>query len=183
MSLVYEALQKAEREKQRKAGIVAPPAPPLTPLPVQEPKPVAVVQPQPAPTRSTQSLLVGLMSTVCVVALVAIVYLVVNATRPAAAPVTSSTTGSVTKPADSTPPSTPASQSATPSSSAPAPSAQDARYRVTGIMRNPEGKFCAVLNGKIVYDGYYVDGATVKSVSQDRVVLDVAGRESVVGLY
>jgi len=41
----------------------------------------------------------------------------------------------------------------------------------------PDGKYAAVLNGRVVYEGYHADGATVKSIERDRVTLDVSGND------
>jgi hypothetical protein len=172
MSLVYEALQKAEREKQRKTG-----AAPASPLPVAEARPISAPTPvpvaAPAAPRSYQPLLLGLIGCVCIVALVAILYLVSNSTKPAPATATTVTNTVIT---------TAAAPSAV-ASELPPLNPIDARFRISGIMRDSEGKFGAVLNGKIVYEGYYVDGATVKSITQDRAVLDIGGKEAVVRLY
>jgi hypothetical protein len=176
MSLVYEALQKAEREKQRKTGVAAPspsaPAPEIKPA-RHEPLPAA---PVPQPARSFQPVLIGLIACVAVVALVAIVYLVSNATKPGGAASVAVTNTVITTAAAPV-------AAAAPASELPPLNPMDARFRITGIMRDSEGKFGAVLNGKIVYDGHYVDGATVKSIAQDRAILDVNGREVVVRLY
>lgn len=49
-------------------------------------------------------------------------------------------------------------------------------------MKDPDGRLSAVVNGRIVYEDGYVDGATVKKVERDQVTLDVNGRESVLRL-
>jgi hypothetical protein len=186
MSLVYEALQKAEREKQRKAGIVPPPSPAreVRPVPVENPR--QQTEPPPAtvaPARAYQPFLVSLVVCVSVVALVAIVYLVAAATRPGTSPVVTDTTAAAAPAPAVTAPAAPAPVTTDPPAALPPLNPMDARFRLTGIMRNPEGKFGAVINGKVVYDEYYVDGATVKSISHDRVILDIGGRETVVRLY
>ena len=99
MSLVHEALQKAERERQRKTGAApsAPAATPVAPLgqstPAQAPRlpepipsaPHPVVSRKPAPPveaapRANQFLLPVLIGCVAIVAMIAIVFLVSNAT-------------------------------------------------------------------------------------------------------
>jgi hypothetical protein len=122
------------------------------------------------------TLLMTLIVSVAVTALVAIVYLVVSATRPVAG--TFATPAPAPTVAVTTPPA-----AVEPPPATPPVSEADSRYRITGIMKNPEGKFGAVINGKVVYEEYYVDGATVKHITQDRVTLDINGREAVVRLY
>jgi hypothetical protein len=87
----------------------------------------------------------------------------------------------VAKPAAPPPAPTPAAAETVPPP--PAPTAEnDSRFKLTGIMVT-EGKFGAVINGRIVYDGFYVDGATVKKVDRDRVALESNGREIVLRLF
>ena len=50
-------------------------------------------------------------------------------------------------------------------------------------MKDPDGKPVAVLNGRVAYEGYFVDGATVKKIDPDRVTLDVKGQELVLRLF
>jgi hypothetical protein len=177
MSLVYEALQKAEREKQRKAGVFAPSsAPKPVPTATPQPQPQPIPAPIPAsPARSSQPVLVGVMVCLSVVALLAIVYLVANAARPSAPPVTATVAASAPVAKPSTPTESPAAQAPL--------NPIDGRFHITGIMRNSDGKYGAVLNGRVVYEGHYVDGATVKSITEDRVILDINGQEAVVRLY
>ncbi len=47
----------------------------------------------------------------------------------------------------------------------------------------PDGGFGAVINGKNVREGYYIDGAIVKKIERDRVTLNVNGNEVVLRLY
>lgn len=61
--------------------------------------------------------------------------------------------------------------------------ADDLQFKITGIMKDPEGKYCAVLNGRVIYETQYVDGATVKRIERDRVTLEVGGREVVARLF
>lgn len=50
-------------------------------------------------------------------------------------------------------------------------------------MKDPDGKYVAVLNGRVAYEGYYIDGATVKKIERDRVTVEVTGRETVLRLF
>ena len=165
MSLVYEALQKAEREKERKAGPVAPekPAPAKT-----EPTPQAV--PKPAASRNYLGVLVVCAS---VVALGAMVYVAIVLTREN--PQTPSVPAPVYTPTNivATPAPTPAPAQTT---------ENDPRFRLTGIMIT-EGKFGAVINGRVVYEDSYVDGAIVKAVERDRAVLDLNGQKIILRLF
>ena len=61
-------------------------------------------------------------------------------------------------------------------------SANEARFKLTGIVSVPEGGFGAVINGRNVVENSYVDGATVKKVDRDQVALDLNGHEVVVRL-
>jgi hypothetical protein len=204
MSLVHEALQKAEREKQRKAGIAssAPVALPL-PQPVRAPAvhaPVATTPGAPLareavpvksattaePPRPNPFLLPALIGCVAIVAIIAIVFLVSNATSALRqskenVPVTAA---SIAAPvAKSTPPVV-GDVAASPRVPPPAaPAADEPKYKISGIMKDPDGKFVAVLNGRVAYEGYYVDGATVKKIESDRVTIDLNGREQVLRLF
>ena len=211
MSLVHEALQKAEREKQRKAAAAPVPTPvaPLgqvtpiyrphsaEPLPPVAGEPVAV---KPAPTpealsRPNQFLLPVLIGCVAIVAMIAIVFLVGNVTStlrqskevsPAPATI-------VSVPAAKSPePPSPAQRAAqapvesavTPSAPPPVtPSGDNSKYKLSGIMKDPDGKYVAVLNGRMAYEGYYIDGATLKKIDQDHATIEVNGREQVLRLF
>jgi hypothetical protein len=61
--------------------------------------------------------------------------------------------------------------------------ANDLRFKLTGIVGEPEGGFSAVINGKTVVENYYVDGALVKKIDRDHVALDLNGHEVVVRLF
>ena len=50
-------------------------------------------------------------------------------------------------------------------------------------MKDPQGNYCAVINGRVVYVEQYIDGAVVKNIERDRVTLDENGREAVVRLF
>jgi len=219
MSLVHEALRKAEREKQRKAG-VAPNATPspaahqvATPPPArattaQAPvvtMPVAPVtrsvdtrQPTPnveKPLEPNHFLLPALIGCVAIVAIIAIVFLVSNAssalrqsretapvaaTAAAPAPVAKSTV-----PVEPQPAAQPPSDSATPAN-VPPPSASaidESKYKLSGIMKDPDGKYVAVLDSRVVYEGYYINGATVEKIEANRITLDVDGQKVVRRLF
>ena len=213
MSLVHEALQKAEREKQRKAAAPkAPVAAPIAPLGqsataqaprLPEPVPSAphpVVSGKPAPPvetapRANQFLLPVLIGCVAIVAMIAIVFLVSNATSALrqskevlVAPVTVASAPAVKLPE---PPPLPtrrtvqaSAESAVPSVPPPVTSpASDSKYKLSGIMKDPDGKYVAVLNGRVAYEGYYIDGATLKKIEQDHATIEVNGREQVLRLF
>ena len=183
MSLVYEALQKAEREKERKTNRAPAPV-----VPAKEPArtvvaPPAVQQPVPSPRNHLTTLIVC----VSLVALAAIVYIVMiaaksftekrteaGATTPAVVAGEVRAGAAESKPAGVTeqiPPTAPVNTTA-----------NDPRFKLTGIMKMGEN-YGAVINGHIVYDSQYVDGAIVKKVERDRVTLNVDGREIVVRLF
>jgi len=230
MSLVHEALQKAEREKHRKAGL-APAAPAPTPTappdhtptvpaptvhastPTVPPSPLgrAAAAPEPAPTapepaKANSYLLPALIGCVAIVAIIAIVFLVTNATSvlrrsKEIASAHAASPAPVASPA-STPAPTPEVQStepapatgshatqvsAAPSAPPPGPTApavaDDSKYKLSGIMTDPDGKFVAVLNGRVAYEGYYIDGVTVKKIERNRVTIDDHGHEAVLRLF
>jgi len=69
-------------------------------------------------------------------------------------------------------------------STAPAGStANDVRFKLTGIVSVPEGGFGAVINGKVVTEENYVDGAIVKKIGRDQVTLDLNGHEVAIWLF
>jgi hypothetical protein len=213
MSLVHEALQKAEREKQRKLGTapgapVSPSAPPAVPTPVIHtpvaPAPVAFVTraavsqkpatPAVEPPKTNNILLPALIGCVAIVAMIAIVFLVSNlasllrqsrenpsvAAAASPAPVTQSTSPAMPQP--TVPP--PAGSAAPASVPPPAtPVIDESKYKLSGIMKDPDGKPVAVLDGRVAYEGYFIDGATVKKIETDRVTLDVKGNEVVLRLF
>jgi hypothetical protein len=209
MSVVHDALRKAERERQRRAGIseldAAAPAAPARPTQTEPPSQAAdqsvppaaaVLAPVvPATGRSRRVFLAMLLGCVAMVAAIASAYLVIRGpallrelrpdgetpavnAAPAAAGLTVAT---------EPPPAIEAAEIASPSSPAPepvaAPAPQPVSYQLTGIMRDADGNFCAIVNGRVVYAGGSVEGATVKSIETDRVNLDVDGRETVLRLY
>jgi len=211
MSLVHEALQKAEREKQRKTGVApsAPPPVPAAPPPVhastvhlpvplpavaplgrepaaEEPAPPAV-----APARTNSFLLPTLIACVAVVAIIAVVFLVGNAAsvfRQTKEITSARAATPAAKVAESVQPQ-PAAQpsvgpAAAPSTPPPmATAADESKYKLSGIMTDPDGKYVAVLNGRIAYEGYYIDGATVKKIEHDRITIDDHGHEAVLRLF
>jgi hypothetical protein len=182
MSLVYEALRKAEREKERKAG------PPLSPASAPPSAPqttvaAPVLPPTPAPRRGARNDLSALILGVSLVAVAALAYVIVVVTKSIPAPRAEE---AGTRPAAA---ATPAAAPAAPAPGPPAPApaapatANDPRFHLTGIMGWPDGGFGAVINGKNVREGYYVDGAIVKKIERDRVTLNVDGVEVVLRLY
>jgi type II secretory pathway component PulC len=55
--------------------------------------------------------------------------------------------------------------------------------KLSGIMGNPDGRLSAVVDGRTVYEGYVLDGKTVKRIERDRVILEVDGREMILQPY
>jgi hypothetical protein len=64
-----------------------------------------------------------------------------------------------------------------------APPIDESKYKISGIMKDPDGKPMAVINGRAAYEGYYVDGATVEKIETDRVTIDVKGQKAVLRLF
>jgi hypothetical protein len=214
MSLVHEALQKAEREKQRKLGMA--PSPPIShaaPHPVSTPlvhapvatapmapithafshKPAAPVE---EPQKTNNFLLPALIGCVAIVAMIAMVFIVSNATSvlrqsrenpPVAASAVSAPAAKSTAPAAPQSTAPPPTESAAPANVAVPPSAapviDESKYKLSGIMKDPDGKPVAVLNGRVAYEGSFIDGATVKKIETDRAILDVKGQEVVLRLF
>ena len=179
MSLVYEALQKAAREKNRFAP---PPAEPLQPA-----------QPDPGPVVSTVTpqrsgrLWIGLS---VAAAAVMVAGAVVFTRKPAdlspspTPPASAVTVSEVVRPV---PPAAVAAVPVIPPATGPVSVAEksaapDTRFKLTGIMRLG-GEYSAVINGHVVARDQTVNGAIVKLVTADRVTLSVDGREIVVPLF
>jgi hypothetical protein len=223
MSLVHEALRKAEREKQLKAGTVpsAPPAPrqPSPPPPTQAytpvvQAPVAATPATPArreapphpqtpageqPRETNHFLLAALIGCVAIVGIIAIVFLVSNASSllrqtkdivptaaasMAPAPVAQSSAPAgppAAAPAVAPPTADSATAPGVPPSSMPL--VDESKYKISGIMNDPDGKPVAIINGHVAYEGYYIDGATVVKIETDRVLLDVKGQKGVLRLH
>lgn len=55
-------------------------------------------------------------------------------------------------------------------------------YKLTGIMKDADQKYLAVLNNRVVGVGGYVEGATVREIGGDRITIEVDGREQVLRL-
>jgi len=222
MSLVHEALRKAEREKQRKVGTV--PAAPAQPHHPPQPEPDQLHEPvlhtpvaaapvapvtqeaashPPSPTTDrprevSHFLLPTLIGCVAIVAILAIVFLVSNASSvlrqtkqnapvavPAASGPVAQSTVPVTPPAATQPVAQPKVDPA-PTPNAPPPAAppiDESKYKISGIMKDPDGKPVAVINGRVAYEGYYIDGATVEKIDADRVTMDVKGQKLVVRFF
>jgi hypothetical protein len=138
-------------------------------------------------------LLPALIGCVAIVAIIAIVFLVSNASSvlrqskestPVAAAVAApmATSAMSAKPPAAAPP---LSDAATPPNVPPvaAPAIDESKYKLSGIMKDPDGKNVAVLDSRVVYEGYYIDGATVEKIEPDRVTLDVKGQKVVRRLY
>jgi type II secretory pathway component PulC len=172
VSLVYEALQKAEREKERKAG--TPPAKQETPVAPSRALPLSPVAPQ----HTTRNYLGILVISVSLIAVLALAYVAVILTRKSVEPPAAAVP--VFTPAAPTP--APAAQAAPAPTAPPATTENDPRFKLTGITLTDD-KFGAVINGHIVYDGYYIDGANVKKVERDRVTLESNGREILLRLF
>ena len=210
MSLVHEALQKAERERQRKLGMapisIGAPQPVSTPVvhapaattPAAHVAPVAAshkaAAPVEEPPETNNVLLPALIGCVAIVAIIAIVFIVSNATSvlrqpkespPVAVSAAPAPVAQSTSPVAPQPAMPPPTDSTAPVSVPPpvAPVTDQSKYKISGIMKDPDGKPVAVLNGRVTYEGYFVDGATVKKIDTDRVTLDVKGQEVVLRLF
>ena len=179
MSLVYEALRKAEREKERKTG-PAPMTPAAAPAP---PVKTGVATTDPAPTipkSSSRNYVSFLIVSLSAVGVAALAYVLVVATRNIPL-----STDSVPEPRSTTaiPRATPTEP--TPRNESPLPAIateNDPRFKLTGIMKMGDS-YAAVINGRVIYQDNYVDGAVVKKVERDRVTLDLNGRETVLRLF
>jgi len=210
MSLVHEALRKAAREKQRKVGDTpsgpAPPPHPVTPQPIHTPvvhppvgtTPAAAVtreavvhKPPPVaeqPQETIHFLLPALIGCVAIVAIIAIVFLVSNTSSvlrqskesPIAAAAGAVPAAKPAVPVESQPAAQPPADSAGPPT---APTIDESKYKLSGIMKEADGKYSAVVNGRVAYEGYYVDGATLEKIDPDRVTLDVKGQKAVLRLF
>ena len=221
MSLVHEALRKAEREKQRKTGAApsapatphqpAPPPPaeihtpvvhaPVTVTPIAPARQEAATHSQPPaaeqPRETSRFLLPTLIGCVAIVAIIAIVFLATNAfsvlrqskeiappASAAVAPVQQSTAPANPPAAAPTAVQPVADSSTTPSVAPPAlPLVDESKYKISGIMKDPDGKPVAVINGRVAFEGYYIDGATVEKIESDRVTLDIKGQKGILRLH
>ena len=199
-----DALPKAEAELPAATGrgSAASPSPAAA---TAQPRTVRTGDALPAPEASVAApskllplLLAATITCVAVVGIVAIVYLVsrAGATRPEPRPSATTAEAPVKPPAPPpvvTRPEAPVTASASqPSDQGPAPAValpdtvvapSDTSYKLTGIMRDPDGRYSAVLNGRTVYEQHLVDGATVKRIERDRVTLVVGGKEQVLRLF
>lgn len=191
MSLVHEALLKAAREKQRKTGAPAPPPTTpaaATPAAPAAPAPATQTPAPPATTKLPFALVASAIASVAAVAIVAIVLLVmrsapvtqpaVKQSRPAPQAVEPSSPAEAPAPVVSVPPSPAPVPAEAPPSAAPA-----SQPKLSGIMTDPEGKLCAILNGRVAYEGYVVDGVNVKKIERDRITIEIAGQETVLRLF
>ena len=189
----------------------APPPHPVAPQPIHAPivhPPVATMpaapvtretvahQPAPAaeqPQETNRFLLPALIGCVAIVAIIAIVFLVSNASSvlrqskesPAVAAAAAAPAVRPAVPAEPQPTAQPPTDSAVPPA-APLPATtaiDESKYKLSGIMKDPDGKYVAVLNGRVAYEGYYIDGATLEKIEPDRVTLDVKGQKAVLRLF
>lgn len=184
MSLVYEALQKAEREKDRKTGTIqARSEQPVAPAKLVAPRASAPVAPveTPTPARSHLTMLIVCVSVVALVGIVAVVLITMKnfMSAPAAAvsPVVSSPSVAGTSVSRTEPRA--ADLVGAPTAGA---TENDPRFKLTGIMKMGD-TYGAVINGHIVYQDNYVDGVIVKKVERDRVMLNLNGQEIVLRLF
>ncbi len=181
MSLVHEALQKAEREKQRKTGL-APSGLGVPPKSAPVDQPLAETpKPHSSSPKSSQTLPAIIISCVSLVAIVAIVYLVIRATALRTSPAPPVSEGGSRSVA--TVPVPPADTPQVPVSPAISEASTPSPFKLSGIMKDPEGKYCAVINGRVVYEQQSVDGATIKNIERDRVTMDINGRETILRLF
>jgi hypothetical protein len=216
MSLVHEALQKAEREKQRKTGVAPapphkispPPAPQFSPTEsrsIETPATVSVAgtfaagQPAAAavvdgPAKKQSSFLTVLIVSVAVVAIVAIVFLASLATsairdsrrvvgdgNTAALPAAPASPAAAPQPASAAAvPAPVTADSGAPQTQQPAVPSPDPRYKISGITKDTDGKYWAIINGQLRSEDQYVDGATVKSVERDRATLTLDNGQTIV---
>jgi|SRR5579859_7006015 len=208
MSLVHEALRKAEREKQRKLGSTPPAPHPAPSQPLYEPpaistpvahKSTAADKPTPGAREPNHFLLPALIACVAIVAIIAIVFLVSSAssvlrqskdspttTAAPAAPVPSVKPTVTVEPQTAAQPAAPIPADSTPPPSVPpptTPAVDDSKFTLSGIMQDPDGKYVAVVNGHVLYEGASVGGATVKKIDAGTVALDVNGHETLLRLF
>lgn len=188
MSLVHQALRKAEQEKLRKTGR------PLTTGPERILPPPEAITSRPAvtaaaasgpslPAQATASprgrgwWILGLAGLVVLTAVLAGLVLLQQGKHPGETSPPAETVA-----ADATPAAAPA---AIPESVAPVAVADpdDARFKLTGITQLPGGESAAVINGQLRSVDQYIDGAIIKKIEPDRVTLDVDGREIVKRLF
>ncbi len=182
MSLVHQALRKAEAEKNRHTTPT--PAAPVAALDKRGPPPpapsvpVPLPQPEPRTTPANSWLLPATLTAIAAVAIVAIVILVMRT-----APGSNRREGE----APAEPPRLASAATAPTPTVAPAPTepapVEPVRWKLTGISKDPSGNYLAIINGNLRGVNEYVDGAVIKSIERDRVTLDVNGRETVVRLF
>ncbi len=175
MSLVHQALRKAEAEKQRHAPPPAPVAvqreprvPPAPPTPPAPPAPARPTEPN-----SSRLLPVALIA----LAAVAIVALVFLATRPPPAAPAAVVPAETLRMTD-------VPHAALPVAPRPAlvpPAAE--RWKLTGISKDPAGNFLAIINGNLRGVNEFVDGAVIKQIERDRVTLEADGQQTVLRLF
>ena len=176
MSLVYEALQKAAREKNRFA---VPPVPSLQPS--QLPAPAVV----PVPPKRSLLPWIGLSLGAVAVVVVSVAVITRKPSAVSAPPTLPANVPAVPESVSTAPvavapvPALPSAPVVVPDNN---PGANDARFKLTGIVKFGE-EYSAVINGHVVARDQSVNGAIVKVVTPDRVTLSVDGREIVVRLF
>jgi hypothetical protein len=157
MSLVHDALQKAAREKSRKIEPSAVPIAEKIPA-----KTAAETAPPPSLSPKSLKLLPVLSIAVAIFALILGIFALKNREF------STLETPKIVTPNTETP-KTSAEIPAKPVEIAAPP-----QFRLTGIMADPQGVYCAVINGAIVYPDQKISGATVKEIRRDAVVLETA---------
>ncbi len=167
MSLVYEALQKAAKEKNRFAS---PPAPVVSP----QPSPTPVIVPV-APKRFPVIWITGGSLFVLTVVVVAGALMILKKPDVTPAPVAPPVEVAAPAPVVESTPVVPAPVPER-------PAVNTARFKLTGIMKMGD-EYSAIINGHVVTREQFVDGAVVKAVESDRVTLTVNGRDVVVRLF
>jgi len=179
MSLVYEALQKAEREKERKTG-----PSPIAPVAGQsQPVKIAIaapVSPPIAPKSGSRSYLSFFIVGLSVVGVAALAYVIVVATKniPQSRDAVGESRSSATAPSAAVTEPAPRKETPPPVAS----TENDSHFKLTGIMKMGDS-YGAVINGRVVYQDTYVDGAIVKKVERDRAILNFNGQEIVLRLF
>ena len=187
MSLVYEALRKAERERERKTGHVSPPPPASAePRLTQSPAANVAVHAAISPVHAGEAPAIpdiGKRTALGLIIVAAVLAIAATAVWFYATTKRHSGSAKVPEIAPAAVRLEPAlAQTAVPAAPAATATENDPRFKLTGIMIMGDS-YGAVINGHIVYDGHYVDGAIVKKVERDRVTLDWNGREILLRLF
>jgi len=174
MSLVYEALQKAAREKNR-----------FSPPPLQSAQPLPVPAVVSVPPKRSLVPWIGLSLGAVAIVMVSVAVMTRKPSAVSAPPAPPANIPAVPEPVPPVPVAVapvlppPGVPVAAPDNNS---AANDARFKLTGIMKFGE-EYSAVINGHVVARDQSVNGAIVKVVTPDRVTLSVDGREIVVRLF